>query len=222
MSDLHDKRFPNESAAYRNARADLLTQELELRRTTEKLAAARRALPRGGALKEDYVFEGPNGQIKFSDLFEDGKKDLLLYSFMFNPAHERPCPACTSCMDAVDGNARYVNERANFWIAAKAPLPKMDALAKERGWRHLCYLSSNANSYNADYFGETAEGAQQPMLNVFEKTAEGIFHVWGSELLYAPDDPGQHSRHIDMMWPLWNMLDQTRSGRGDFFPSAVF
>lgn len=222
MTQLHDKRFPNEDAAYREARNKLLAQELELRRLTESVAAARRALPRGGALKQDYVFAGPDGPIKLSAMFADGKDHLILYNFMFNPAHEKPCPACTSAMDAVEGNARYVAERVNFWITAKAPLPKFANLVKARGWQHLPYVSSNANSYNADYFGEDAEGNQQPMLNVFEKTADGIFHVTGSELLYAPSDEGQDNRHIDMIWPLWNLLDQTRIGRGDFFPGGVF
>src|SRR5882724_4502125 len=82
-----DIRFPNESTTYRRARAKLLAKEIELRRAMEAVAVQRRALPQGGIVPEDYVFEGlgPDGKAKIalSELFAPGKDSLIAYSFMF-------------------------------------------------------------------------------------------------------------------------------------------
>jgi predicted dithiol-disulfide oxidoreductase (DUF899 family) len=75
-------------------------------------------------------------------------------------------------------------------------------------------LSSAGNDYNRDYLGETAEGWQMPMLNVFRRERGMIYHFWGSELLYAPTDPGQDPRHVGTIEPLWNLFDLTPEGRG--------
>jgi predicted dithiol-disulfide oxidoreductase (DUF899 family) len=159
--------FPGESDAYRAARDRLLDAEIELRRSIERVAAMRRGLPPGGAVPEDYVFEDSGGEVRFSDLFEPGKDTLAIYSFMYGPKAERPCPACTSIVDALDGSAVHVTQRINLAVVAKSPLERILAFAEERGWRRLRLLSSAGNSYNRDYFGEGSEGAQMPMLNVF-------------------------------------------------------
>jgi hypothetical protein len=104
MSEL---RYPNESKAYRDARDALLKDEKELADKTKAVAAKRRQLPDGGQLKEDYVFQWANdgkvGQrVKFSELF-GGKNSLLLYSFMYGPNWDKPCPSCTSLMDGLTG-----------------------------------------------------------------------------------------------------------------------
>jgi predicted dithiol-disulfide oxidoreductase (DUF899 family) len=87
----------------------------------------------------------------------------------------------------------------------------------ERGWRHLRVLSSANNTYNHDYYGETADGIQRPMLNVFHRDQDGIHHFWGSELLYAPSDHGQDPRHVGTLEPLWNLFDLTPEGRPDWY-----
>src|SRR5450755_243127 len=93
--DLHHLRFPGESAGYRAARNALLDEEMELRRLTERVAAQRRALPAGGAIPEDYQFDGDSGPVNLSALFVPGKDTLAVYSFMYGPERERPCPGCT-------------------------------------------------------------------------------------------------------------------------------
>jgi predicted dithiol-disulfide oxidoreductase (DUF899 family) len=87
------------------------------------------------------------------------------------------------------------------------------AFAHERGWRHLRLLSSGDNSYNADYFAETPDRVQTPMLTVFHRDGELIRHFWSSELFCAPSDPGQEPRHVGTLEPLWNLLDLTPEGR---------
>jgi predicted dithiol-disulfide oxidoreductase (DUF899 family) len=229
-------RFPGESPQYREARDRLLRQEVDLRRATEEVAAARRALPPGGVVPEDYVFQeaGADGtptDVRLSELFAPGKSSLVIYNFMFprDPSDERPgpaggelallplaqtpCPSCTALLDQLDGAAEHARQHINFAIVAKSPLPRIVAFADERGWRRLRLLSSAGNTYNRDYHGETAEGVQRPMLNVFERDAETVRHFWASELFYAPTEPGQDPRHVSTLEPLWNLFDFTREGR---------
>ena len=212
-------RFPNESDAYRAARDDLLKAEAELRALTERVATQRRALPAGGEVKEDYVFDGEDGPVQLSELF--GEQDtLFLYGFMYGPAAKNPCPLCTSIMDAFDANARNVREKVAFVGVMRSPIDRTLALAETRGWETMRFVSSSNNSYHRDYFAETEEGNQMPMANVFVKRDGKILHSWGSELLYFDSPDGMDARHMDPMWPLWNILDATPGGRGDdFYPS---
>jgi len=232
MDQLHDKNFPGESPGYREARDRLLEAEIKLREQIEEVASQRRKLPLGGRLKEDYLFEegpadllGPDTsmQTKFSDLFEDGRNSLIIYSFMYAPEADNPCPACTSLMDALNGSAPHIQDRVNFVVVAKAPLSKFRSWARDRGWDNLRLLSSGGNSYNTDYFSENPDGGQLPATNVFQKSTEGIHHFYNTELLYAPSDPGQHARHADLIWPLWSLFDMTPDGRGtDWFPKLQY
>jgi predicted dithiol-disulfide oxidoreductase (DUF899 family) len=222
--------FPNESIDYRVARNQLLQQEIELRRVTEAVAQARRELPPGGIVPQDYVFQqaGPDGiptEVRLSELFVRGKDTLVIYNFMFPRAldDEGPCPHCSSMLDALDGTAQHITQRINFAVVAKAPVPRILAHAQARGWRGLRLLSSAGTTYNRDYFGEDAEGAQRPMLNVFRREGEVIRHFWGSELLDAPTEPGQDSRHVDSLDPQWNLFDFTPEGRGtDWYPELSY
>jgi predicted dithiol-disulfide oxidoreductase (DUF899 family) len=230
-------RFPGESAEYRAARDRLLEQEIELRRATEAVAVARRRLPPGGVVPEDYAFQGRGTDgnpvdVRLSELFAPGKDSLVIYSMMFprDPGDERPgpqggqtallplaegpCPSCTALLDQLDGAAEHVCQRVNLAAIGKAPLQRMLAFAEERGWRRLRLLSSARTTYNRDYLAETSEGDQRPMLNVFRRDGETIRHFWGSELFYAPAEPGQDPRHVGTIEPLWNLYDLTPAGRG--------
>jgi predicted dithiol-disulfide oxidoreductase (DUF899 family) len=105
------------------------------------------------------------------------------------------------------GCGEHVSQRVNLAVAGKAPLQRILAFADERGWRRLRLLSSARTTYNRDYFAETAEGHQRPMLNVFHRDGKTIRHFWGSELFYAPAEPGQDPRHVGTIEPLWNLYD---------------
>jgi predicted dithiol-disulfide oxidoreductase (DUF899 family) len=228
-------RFPGESGEYRLARNQLLEAETELRRTIERVAAQRRALPPGGAVPEDYVFEAAagGGEVTFSQLFAPGKDTLVLYSFMFPrwsgdtrpgpaegetarlPLAETPCPSCTSILDSLDGAAPHLAHRLSLVVAAKSDPARIRTFAQERGWRHLRLLSSRNSSYNRDYHAESPEGEQNPILNVFTRDGDGFRHRWAAELMFAPRDEGEEPRHVDSIWPIWNVLDLTPGGRGD-------
>jgi predicted dithiol-disulfide oxidoreductase (DUF899 family) len=228
--------FPGESAEYRQARDRLLEREIELRRVTEAVAAARRRLPAGGVVPEDYEFTGAGADgapdaVRLSELFAPGKDSLVIYSFMFPrdpgdlrpgpqagetallPLEEGPCPSCVALLDQLEGAAEHAGQHVNLAVVAKAPLPRVLTFARERGWRRLRILSSADNTYNRDYLAETAEGHQRPMLNVFRRDGELIRHFWGSELFYAPTEPGQDPRHVGTLEPVWNLFDLTAEGR---------
>lgn len=228
--------FPGESTEYRAARNRLLEQEIELRRAMEAVAVARRRLPPGGVVPQDYIFqtEGPGGglaEVRLSELFSPGKDSLLIYSMMFPrasdddspgpatgqtallPLAEGPCPSCSALLDQLDGAADHVSQRVNLVVAAKTPIRRLLTFAAERGWRRLRLLSSAGTTFNRDYLAETADGGQQPMLNVFHRDGNTIRHFWGSELFYAPTDPGQDPRHVGPLEPLWNLFDLTPEGR---------
>ena len=148
---MSERHYPNESPAYRDARDALLKDEQELVDKVKAVAAKRRTLPLGGQLKEDYVFQWANDgkigkSVKFSELFV-GKNTLLLYSFMFGPNWDKPCPSCTSLVDGFDRSWYQVNRDAAFAAIAKAPAERIDAWAKERGWSQIPLVSGFASSY---------------------------------------------------------------------------
>ena len=214
--------FPNESKAYRSARNRLLSAEKALRRKVEAVAALRRGLPQGGAVPEDYLFHEQASKIRLSELFTNGDT-LIAYSFMYGPAAAKPCPMCSSMLDALDGNARHIAQRTNLVVIAKSPIGRIAEFAAARGWRNLRLLSSAGNGYNRAYHGEGPDGSQWPMLNVFVRRKGVVRHFWGSELLSAESEPGQNGRHVDMLWPLWNALDVTPEGRGkDWYPKLQY
>jgi len=220
---MHSIRFPNETPGYRQARNQLLEAERDLRRNVEQVAAMRRQLPLGGEVREDYVFHefsGPGDAVRavrLSELFDPAKTTLALYSFMYGPDEARPCPLCTSILDSLDGAAVHLDQRINLGVVAKSPIERIREFAKERGWRHLRLLSSAGTTYNSDYHAETSDEKQLPALNVFVRRDGQIKHFYNTELLYVPADEGQDGRHVDMIWPLWNVLDLTPEGRGATF-----
>ena len=233
--------FPNESAEYRKARNSLLVEEIALRQQIETVAQQRRALPSGGSVPQDYIFEriGENGmpeQIPMSKLF--GRHDtLILYSFMYGPDREKPCPMCTQLMDSVNGAVRHVSQRAAFYAVAKSPIARLAAWAHRRGWDHLRFLSTAGNSYSGDYYGDSSKvpGAlrkvrggkpdevwDDTMFNVFRLDNGTVRHFWGSELSWTASEPGQDHRSGDSVSALYGMLDMTPEGRGQFIAKLEY
>jgi len=234
--------FPNESAEYRRARNELLEAEIALRGQLETVAAQRRALPPGGAVAEDYVFERIGAKqrpekVKMSELFGQFPS-ILLYSFMYGPERDLPCNGCTHTLDGWDGSVFHSDHRFPVYAVAKSPIARLEAWARDRGWRNLKFLSTAGNDYSHHYFGDTSKfGAEmreargyepgknwdEPMYNVFRKDGDGtVRHFWGSEILYVQEEPGQHHRAGDLVDPVWGLLDMSPEGRGDFFPQLWY
>jgi len=120
MADIH---FPNESDAYRKARNRLLNSEIELRAHIERVAEERRRLPKGGELKEDYVFEekvdGKARRVKLSELFKNDDDALFIYSYMYSDDMEAACPMCTSILDGLEGQVSHLEQNISTAVVAK-------------------------------------------------------------------------------------------------------
>jgi predicted dithiol-disulfide oxidoreductase (DUF899 family) len=206
MSEL---RYPNESREYRAARDSLLKDEQELVDKVKSVAERRRNLPRGGQLKEDYVFQWANDgkvgkRVRFSELFGD-KNTLLLYSWMFGPNWDNPCPSCTSLVDGFDRAWYSVTRDAAFAAIAKAPADRINAWAKRRGWSQIRIRIGLSLSSRLPMPGDS-DDMQWPVMHVFRKQDGRIFHFWGTETT---------ANHLDTVWVYWNLMDFTPEGRPD-------
>jgi predicted dithiol-disulfide oxidoreductase (DUF899 family) len=215
-------RFPNESNEYRRARDALLAQEIELRRHIERVAEQRRALPPGGEVNKDYRFESEGGPVRFADLFGD-KQTLAVYSYMFGPQRERPCPMCTSLLSAWDGEARDIAQRIALAIVARSPIERLAKFKEERGWRNLKLYSDITGEFSRDYHALSKDGGDDAAFNVFTRRDGTIRHFWSGEMGFATADPGQDPRGAPDLMPIWTILDATPEGRGtDWYPKLDY
>lgn len=215
-------RFPNESEEYRRARDALLTEEIELRRHIERVAEQRRALPPGGEVTKDYLFEGVDGPVSFADLF--GTKDtLVVYSYMFGPERERPCPMCTSLLSAIDGEVPDIQQRVAFAVVARSPLERLLAFKEERGWHHLPLYSDPRQEYSRDYHALGPDGSDDAAYNVFTRKGGKIRHFYSQEMGSVTADPGEDPRGAPDLMPLWTIIDSTPEGRpSDWYPKLSY
>lgn len=204
-------RFPNESAEYRRARTALLAEEIELRRHIERVAEQRRALPPGGKVK-DYRFVGEEGPVSFADLFGD-KQTLVLYTYMYGPQRQRPCPMCTSLLSAWDGEAQDMMQQVALAVVARSPIERLVAFKKERGWRNLKLYSDATGEFSRDFHAIGPTGEDEPGLHVFSRRDGTIRHFWSGEMDFSTADPGQDPRGAPDLMPLWTVFDTTPEGR---------
>jgi predicted dithiol-disulfide oxidoreductase (DUF899 family) len=201
----------NESPEYRQARNSLLAEEIELRRHIERVAELRRALPPGGKVPEDYSFEGSNGAVRLSQLF-NGKDTLVLYSMMFGPQREEACPMCTAMLTSWDGTARNLRERVAIAVTARSPIERLLAFKQERRWQNLQLYSDASGDYTRAYVSAADDDA--PALNIFTRKDGIVHHFYSAEMGSQTADPGQDPRGAPDLDPLWAILDLTPEGRG--------
>jgi predicted dithiol-disulfide oxidoreductase (DUF899 family) len=213
-------QFPNESAAYRQARNALLAEEIELRRQIERVAELRRALPPGGEVNGRYRFVSEQGEVSLADLFGD-KDTLIIYSYMFGPKRAAPCPMCTSFMSTWEGKFPDVEQRVALVFMARSPIDRLAAAKKARGWSRLRVVSDTDGEYTRDYVSR--EDADVPAYNVFTRRDGTVRHFWASEMYASSADPGQDPRGAPDLDPLWTLLDTTPEGRGkDWYPKLNY
>jgi len=212
---------PNESEDYRRARQSLLVEEIELRRQMERVAALRRNLPPGGEVPEDYRFVSEDGgDVTLSDLF--GEHDtLVVYSYMFGPEREAPCPMCTSFMGGFDHKIADIRQRVSVAFTARAPIDRLIDAKKARGWIDLPVYSDVGGAYTRAYV--SADDADVPAYNVFTRRDGVIRHFWSEEMGGETADPGQDPRGAVQMDPLWLLFDTVPEGRGtDWHPQLSY
>ena len=203
--------YPNESHAYREARQQLLAEEIELRRQIERVASARRSLPPGGEVTRPYTFLGQTGPQTLVDLFGD-KNTLVVYNFMFGPQRSVPCPVCTSFMATWEAKLADIEQRVSLVFVARSPLERLLAYRQSRGWVHLPFFSDPTGDFTRDYV--SPEDGDAPGLTVFTRRDGTPRHFWSGEMNPAMADPGQDPRGAPDPDPLWLLLDLTPEGRG--------
>ncbi|WP_205519089.1 DUF899 family protein [Streptomyces olivoreticuli] len=226
---LRHTRLPGESAEHLAAREELRLAEIELMRQREKVAARRRALPQGAPV-DDYAFaEGPADlgegdapvrEVALSGLFTAPDRPLIVYHFMYGKRQTEPCPMCTMWIDGYSGVAHHIARNADFVIAAAADPATLRQYARRRGWSRLRLLSCGKNSFKYDLGSEDADGGQDSTVSVFTRDADGtVRHVYSAHPRLAEDI---QERGIDLLSPVWHLLDLTPGGRGDWYPRVDY
>jgi predicted dithiol-disulfide oxidoreductase (DUF899 family) len=221
FASTNSTRHPNESEEYRRARQELLVEEIELRRHVERVAERRRTLPDGGEVPEDYHFIAEDGSdITMTELFGD-KDTLVIYSYMFGPQRETPCPMCTSMMGGFASKIADIRQRVAVAFTARSSIDRLTAAKAARGWTDIPVYSDTSGDYTRAYV--SAEDEDAPAYNVFTRRDGVIRHFWSEEIGGDMADPGQDPRGAVETDPLWLLLDTTPGGRGtDWRPSLEY
>lgn len=216
--------------AWRAARVEVLREEKALTRAHDALNTKRRELPMVEVTK-DYTFEGPNGRATLLDLFE-GRLQLIVFHFMFDPEWDDGCPSCTAGADEIaDGLLDHLHTRDTTaaWVS-RAPLAKIEDYKHRRGWTFPWY-SSNGTDFNYD-FHVTMDPSVMPIEYNFRTAAE--FEAKGEPLPPLDDGksmelPGRshflrvgdrvfhtnsiYARGLETMGGSYYLLDETVLGR---------
>jgi predicted dithiol-disulfide oxidoreductase (DUF899 family) len=219
----------NESEEYLARREELRLAEIEEMRHRERVAALRRNLPRGAAI-DDYVFyEGPADlkagdepvrSVRMSDLFSEPERPLVIYQFMYGKKQTSACPMCTMWIDGYNGVAQHLARNLDFAIAAAADPAILRAHARSRGWTNLRLLSCGNSTFKYDLASEDREGNQDSTMSVFTRDADGTLRHFYTAHPHMADDLNE--RGIDLLTPVYNMLDLTPAGRDDWYAELSY
>lgn len=202
---------------YHTARERLREAELALMLQREDVARMRRELPPGPEV-DDYVFASADGDVRLGELFTEPGRPLVLYHFMLGERQAAPCPMCAMWTDGWAAVANHIARNVDFALVSAAPIDETLAVAEDRGWTSLRWLSAAATTFKADIGGEDDEGNQWPFVSVYE-LVEGrprLSYSGGAHIT------GEHWRGLDLLSPVWHLLDLTRAGRGDWTPGLAY
>lgn len=186
-------------------RKALLEQEKELTRQLDRVNAARRRLPMV-KLDKTYTLEGPDGKATLLDLFE-GRRQLIVYHFMFDPAWEKGCPGCTGYLDALGDLSMLGKRETSFAVISRAPLAKLEAYKKAKGWNRPWH-SSFGSDFNQD-FRVTDEKGEKHGLSVFFRIDRNVFHTYST-----------YQRGTESLTDSYALLDRTPYGRQEDFEDS--
>jgi len=184
--------------------------EIDLRDRIEAVAAMRRDLPPGPVLPE-YTFIENGAPVRLSELFAAGKPHLILYHLMYWVQDDSFCPSCSMWIDGFNGIAPHVRQRANFVIASRAPFDRLQEWAAHREWHRLRFISDDGPAFARDIAAEDAEGNPDSTIVVFEKEGDCVRHVYTAHPILEHRGQG-----IDLLTPVYALLDLTPAGRGDW------
>jgi predicted dithiol-disulfide oxidoreductase (DUF899 family) len=210
-----------ESDAYRRQREELRVAELDLTDHIERVAALRRDLPTDTGVDDYVLIDTSNRQrVRLSELFSAPDRSLVVYHFMYGKAQTEPCPLCTMWIDGYNAAAPHLRQNIDFAIVAAADPAAISAHATARGWSNLRLLSAGDSTFKYDLGSEEADGAQTEWISVFIRAADGtVRHVYSKGAQMADD---RRERGIDLLSAVWNLLDLTPKGRGNWYPSLNY
>ncbi|MEO7909775.1 MAG: DUF899 domain-containing protein [Roseiflexaceae bacterium] len=180
------------------ASAEFLAKEKQATRVRDALNAERRRLPMV-KIDKHYTFAGPDGSASLLDLFE-GRRQLILYHFMFEPSDDEGCPGCSMLVDNIGHPAHLHARDTSLAIVSRAPLTKIMPYKARMGW-DLPWFSSFASDFNQD-FGRTTDTGEDSGLSVFIRDGDDIFRT------YFTNDRG-----TEALGSVWTFLDLTPLGR---------
>jgi len=219
----------SESGDYLAKREELRVAEIELMRQRERVAELRRRLPQGAAV-QDYVFEegpanldegdNPIRKVRLSELFTLPDRALVIYHLMYGKKQVKPCPMCSAWIDGYNGVADHLAQNINFAIVAAADTPTLRGHGRVRGWKKLRLVSAGASTFKYDLGSEDREGKQDSTISVFTRANDGsVRHFYSAHPRMAKDIL---ERGIDLLSPIWNILDLTPQGRGDWYTKLEY
>jgi predicted dithiol-disulfide oxidoreductase (DUF899 family) len=217
----------NESEEYLAKREELRLAEIELMEQRERVAALRRALPQGAALQDYEFLEGPGDldadepihTVKLSQLFT-ASRPLVIYHLMYGKKQVKPCPMCTMWIDGANGVAHHIAQNIDFAIVAAADPKPLRHHARARGWNNVRLLSAGSSTFKYDLGSEDADGWQDSSVSVFTKDGANVVrHFYTAHPRMAPEIK---ERGIDLLAPVWNLMDLTPQGRGDWYASLAY
>jgi predicted dithiol-disulfide oxidoreductase (DUF899 family) len=219
----------NEPAEYSARREELRRAEVELMRQRERVAALRRRLPPGASVPDYEFLEGPRRlgdgddpvtTVRLSQLFSSPERALVVQHVMYGKRQTSPCPMCTMWVDGLDAVLPHVEQRADYVVASAADPVALRAHARARGWDHVRLLSCGDNTFQFDFCAEDEEGNQNSTVSVFTLDADGRpRHFYSSHPQMADDI---NERGVDLLSPVWNLLDLTPQGRGDWYAGLEY
>jgi predicted dithiol-disulfide oxidoreductase (DUF899 family) len=188
------------------AREALLAEEKEATRARDALAAKRRRLPRV-RIGKNYALDGQDGTASLLDLFE-GRRQLVLYHFMFGPNQEVGCDGCSMFVDQIGHLAHLHARDTSFALVSRAPLAKIEAYRTRMGWT-IPWYSSFESSFNVD-LGVGPETPQPDVyqegetfgLSVFLREGDNVFRTYFTT-----------ARGVEALGSVWTFLDLTPLGR---------
>lgn len=217
---MHFTRL-NETTEYRQKREELRLAELELSDRIEQVAQMRRELPTDTVVFDYELVDVSTGRpVRLSELFTAPDRALIVYHFMYGKGTPDPCPLCTMWIDGYNAAARHVAQNADFVVVAAAPPATIQAHAISRGWSDLRLLSAGNSTFKYDLGSEEADGEQVERISVFTLGADGeVHHVYSKGAEMADD---RRERGIDLLSPVWNLLDLVPTGRGNWYPSLAY
>jgi|SRR5882757_10016507 len=209
---MRHTNLTDESAEYVKAREELRLAEIELMRHRERVAQQRRDLPPGPALP-NYVLRDGDGPVAFEELVTD--RPLIVYHLMYGKKNTVPCPMCTMWIDGFNGVAQHIARNVDFAVVAAAEPDDLQRYGRERGWDQLRLLSAGDSTFKLDLRSEDEDGNQDSTVSVFARDPQGaIRHHYTAHPRMGEDI---QERGIDLLAPVWHLLDLSPAGRGDWY-----